>query len=76
MSLLTRAGPVFHNKSNTLRQQQQQLTDMLVQVSPNNCVAVVWRMVVAVPLGYINVLLVLYFLFSRRSDLRSLLLDV
>ena len=61
-------GSRCHNKSSTLRQQQQQLADILVQVPPTTVLlAVVWRVVVAVPLGYINVFLVLYFLFSRHS---------
>ena len=40
MPRLAGAGSRCHNKSNTLRQhQQQQLADILVQVPPNNCVA-------------------------------------
>ena len=39
MPLLAGAGSLCHNKSNTLRQQQQQLADIIVQVPPNNCVA-------------------------------------
>ena len=39
MPRLAGAGSLCHNKSNTLRQQQQQLADMLVQVPPNNCIA-------------------------------------
>ena len=66
MPRLAGAGSVRHNKSNTLRQQQQQLADILVQVPPTTVLlAVVWRVVVAVPLGY--VFLVLYCLFSRHS---------
>ena len=64
MPRLAGEGSVCHNKSNTLRQQQQQLAGILVQVPPNGYVAVVWvvLVVVAVPLVYV---LVLYFLFSR-----------
>ena len=39
MPRLAGAGSRCHNKSNTLRQQQQQLADILVQVPPNICVA-------------------------------------
>ena len=39
MRRLAGAGSLCHNMSNTLRQQLQQLTDILVQVPPNNCVA-------------------------------------
>ena len=36
---LAGAGSLCHNRSNTLRYQQQQLADILVQVPPNNCSA-------------------------------------
>ena len=39
MPRLARAGSRCHSKSNTLRQQQQQLADILVQVAPDNYVA-------------------------------------
>ena len=66
-----------HTKSNTLRQQQQQLADILVQVPPNNCAAfaVVWRVVAAVPLGYVF-FLCSFFHFLATAQLLSLLLDV
>ena len=72
MPRLAGAGSRCHNKSNTLRQQQQQLAEIFVQVPPNNCVAAVWLVVVAVPLGYIT----RFFgaLFSIFSPQRSFVL--
>ena len=63
---LAGANSLCHNKSNTIRQLQQHPADILVQVPHINCVAVVWRVVVAVPLGYMR-FFVLFFLFSRHS---------
>ena len=39
MPRLAGVGSRCHNKSNTLRQQRQQLVDILVRVQPNNYVA-------------------------------------
>ena len=66
--LVWRGRVLFHNKSNTLRQQQQRLGDVLVQVPPNNCVSVMWRMaMVAVPLGHVFLVL-LFSIFSPQPS--------
>ena len=43
MPRLAGVGSRYHDKSNTLRQQQQHLADILVQVPPNNCVVACCR---------------------------------
>ena len=85
MPRLAGVGSPCHNKSNTLRQQQQQLADILVQVPLNNYVACCrmggsrgsGRRVVAVPLVYVLVLFgALVSIFSPAQLLPLLVIRV
>ena len=70
MPRLAGVGSRYHDKSNTLRQQQQHLADILVQVPPNLCtmLAVVWGIVVVVLGGGCAACIRLGVLFSRRCS--------
>ena len=79
MPRLAGAGSHGHHESNTLRQQQKQLADILVQVPPNNFVVACCHVAGGGGCVCRLVFLVLYyFLFSRQRSffLRYLTCDM